>query len=513
VPSLAYSAAIAGIDAQIVQVESDSAAGTPYLGIVGLPDRALNESRERVRAAIVNSGFAFPPGRLIVNLAPADMRKTGVSFDLAIALGLLAIDEQLDGGALRDFVICGELALDGRLRAVPGVLAMTLAALRAGFESIIVPEANRDEAALVEGIDVYAVPTLSDAIAVLVGHGATFRRRGATVLDDTQRAAVGDFADVRGQVLAKRALEIAAAGGHNVVLVGPPGCGKTMLARRVPSILPAMTTAEALDVTKVYSIAGLLGPRPRVVSTRPFRAPHHTASRVSLVGGGSLPRPGEISLAQHGVLYLDELGEFPRSTLEVLRQPLEEGTVTIARVSGTHTFPARFTLVASMNPCPCGFRGARGSDCRCDDTAVQRYLAKLSGPLLDRIDLHVTVSRVSFDELVQGEAATEPSATIRRRVELARAVQTARFRERSTATNAAIPAADVRRFCGLDRDALALLEAAVTRGTLSARAFDRIARVARTIADLCGAEHIERPHVAEALVYRETMSSRTPNAA
>jgi magnesium chelatase family protein len=322
------------------------------------------------------------------------------------------------------------------------------------------------------------------------------------VLDEGERAAVGDFADVRGQALAKRALEIAAAGGHNLVLVGPPGCGKTMLARRLPSILPAMTNDEALEVTKVYSIAGLLGPRPRVVATRPFRAPHHTASRVSIVGGGAgQPRPGEISLAQSGVLYLDELGEFPRSTLEVLRQPLEEGTVTIARAAGTLTFPSRFTLLASMNPCPCGFRGVRGSDCRCDDAAVQRYLAKLSGPLLDRIDLHVSVSRVSFDDLV-GEAPAESSATIRARVESARDRQRARFAQSPIATNAAIPAADVRRHCLLEADALALLEGAVTRGALSARAFDRIARVARTIADLAASEAIRREHVAEALIYR-----------
>jgi magnesium chelatase family protein len=303
--ALAFSAAIAGIDAYVVRVETDSAAGVPAFAIVGLPDRALNESRDRVRAAIVNSGFGFPPGRLLVNLAPADMRKTGVGFDLAIALALLATDEQLDAAALHDYVVCGELALGGSLRAVPGVLAMTLAAKRAGFSRIIVPAANCDEAALIDGIDVYAVPTLADAVAVALGHGAKFRRRGATVLDESDRAAHGDFSDVRGQTLAKRALEIAAAGGHNVVLVGPPGCGKTMLARRVPSILPAMTAAEALEVTKVYSVAGLLGTRPRVVATRPFRAPHHTASRVSLVGGGSVPRPGEISLAQHGVLYLD----------------------------------------------------------------------------------------------------------------------------------------------------------------------------------------------------------------
>jgi magnesium chelatase family protein len=496
---LAYAlgCAMNGIEGLIVRVEADAAAGTPSLSLIGLPDRSLHESKDRVRAALANSGFALPAGRLLVNLAPAQIPKEGPGFDLAIALALLAYDGVVPPREAARYVVMAELALDGALRPVPGVLPMVIAAKRAGLGAVIVAGAQRDEATLVDGIAVYAVASLTDAVAVVLGNGDKFRvgRRDAPPADP----GAGDFADVRGQVQAKRVLEIAAAGGHNVLLIGPPGCGKTMLAQRVPSILPPMTPDESLDVTAVYSIAGLLGTTPRIVGERPFRAPHHTISRVALVGGGAAqPRPGEVTLASRGVLFLDEIAEFARGTLEVLRQPLEDGVVTISRAAGSWTFPARFALVASMNPCPCGLRGERGADCRCDDAAVDRYRARLSGPLLDRIDLHVTVARVPFDELARARPA-EPSAAIRARVIDARARQAIRG-----TLNAQLRGADLRTHAVLDAPSLALLETTMARERLSARVFDRVIRVARTIADLAHADAIAREHLAEALVYRRS---------
>lgn len=500
--ALGYSAALRGIDAFIVRVEVVGVpVAQPGIHIVGLADRSIQEARQRVDAAVRSSGFLFPTYKVVVNLAPADVPKVGSSFDLPLALAILGADQQIDARRLTEFVAIGELALDGGIKAVGGVLPIAAGIKSFGHRRLIVPAENLAEADLVDGLTLYPVRTLQQAVEVVLGDGgAGVSSRGARLeqaIDDVPQ--VDDFADVRGQDRAKRALEVAAAGGHNLLMVGAPGSGKTMLARRLPSILPSMTADEALEVTTLYSVCGMLRAKPRLVRRRPFRAPHHTVSANGLVGGGSIPRPGEVSLAHRGVLFLDELPEFPRGALEVLRQPLEDKTVTVSRTAATVTYPAEFMLVASLNPCPCGYHGDRLRGCACSPLAMRKYLAKLSGPLLDRIDIHVDVPRVPYEDMLRHEAA-EPSAAIRARVELARRTQTARNPGRSS--NAAMPAKTVRELCALDAAAQGLLAEAVARLTLSARAHDRILRVARTIADLAGAAEIAPQHLAEAIGYR-----------
>ena len=493
-----HSAAVLGIDAYPVEVEVNSGWGQPAVIIVGLPDAAVKESRDRVKTAIENSGFKYVMGRTTINLAPADIKKEGPSFDLPIAIGILAVSEQIVAQNLNDIVIVGELALSGAVRSVNGVLTVALCARAQGKRGIVVPFDNAAEAGVVQGIEVYPAKNLREVAEFVAGKKEIAPlREDPELLFQQQRCYDVDLADVKGQEHAKRALEVAAAGGHNVIMIGPPGSGKTLLAKRVPTFLPGMTLEESLETTKIHSICGLLPKGQALVATRPFRSPHHTTSSAGLLGGTANLTPGEISLANHGVLFLDELPEFHRDVLEAMREPLEEGRVVISRATGTMTFPAQVVLVASMNPCQCGFYGSPSRECRCSPHMITKYRSKISGPLLDRIDIHIEVPAVKYKEMA-GEATGESSETVRGRVEQACAVQRRRFKH----SNARMTPKQIKEHCRLDEESQELLKMAMAELNLSARAYDRILKVSRTIADLDASESIQSHHISEAIQYR-----------